>query len=601
MVVARSAINSQRYMRPPTMSFKLGLEMVRARGAPLFLDRSHQPSLLGPMDNVGFVVAFNHLLIDHDFLHVAQRRQVVHGVEQHILQNGAKSPRARLALHRLARHRTEGIFAEVELHALHVEKLAVLLGERILRLHQDRNQRVFVQFLQRRDHRQAAHEFGNQAVLDQILGLRVVEHVVAVRPRVLFAHLGDEADAALVRAVHDDLLESGERTAADEQDVGRVDLQKFLLRMFAAALRRHGGDRAFNQFQERLLHAFARDIAGDRRVIGLAGDLVDFIDVDDAGLRLFDIVIAFLQQLLDDVFDVFADVAGLGQGRRIGDGKGHVEQSRQRFGQQRLTGPGRSDQQDIALGELHFVAGAHALGAARLQALVVIVDRHREDPLGAFLPDDVFIEDFLDFLGLGELVAGTLGALFQFFPNYVVAQLHAFVADENAGAGDEFPNLVLALSTERAVQQLAVIMFATRIFAHAVLKLTARPEKPRGKRLQYRLYSTRPTSRKDKVSRAVMGVRLGCRYAQPGLGLGLCRNFAALLEHGIHQTVRPGSFRGHKVVPVAVLLDALDGLARVLGQYAIQALFGLHDVAGVDVDVGGLALKPSRGLVNHDF
>src|SRR6202043_1665343 len=33
------------------------------------------------------------------------------------------------------------------------------------------------------------------------------------------------------------------------------------------------------------------------------------------------------------------------------------------------------------------------------------------------------------------------------------------------------------------------------------------PETPRGMRLQYRLYSTRPTSRKDKDSRAVTGVR----------------------------------------------------------------------------------------------
>jgi hypothetical protein len=91
------------------------------------------------------------------------------------------------------------------------------------------------------------------------------------------------------------------------------------------------------------------------------------------------------------------------------------------------------------------------------------------------LADDIFIENFLDFLRFGELVAGALGALFQLFPDYVVAQLDAFVADENAGAGDELPNLVLALSTERAVQKLAVIMFAARIFAHAVLKLAARP------------------------------------------------------------------------------------------------------------------------------
>ena len=158
--------------------------------------------------------------------------------------------------------------------------------------------------------------------------------------------------------------------------------------------------------------------------------------------------------------------------------KGTFKQPRKGFGQQRLAGPGGPDQENVALGELHLVARAHALCAARLQTLVVIVYSHREDPLGALLADDVFIQDLLDFLGFGELVAGALGALLELLPDYVVAQLHAFVADEYAGAGDEFPNLVLALSTERAVQQLAVIMFAARIFAHAVLKLAAPPRFP---------------------------------------------------------------------------------------------------------------------------
>jgi hypothetical protein len=43
---------------------------------------------------------------------------------------------------------------------------------------------------------------------------------------------------------------------------------------------------------------------------------------------------------------------------------------------------------------------------------------------------------------------------------------------------------VLALSAEGAVQQLAVIMFAARIFAHAVLKLAPFPGNPPGTRLQ---------------------------------------------------------------------------------------------------------------------
>ena len=42
--------------------------MIRARGAPLFLNRCHQPSFLGPMDYVRFVLAFDDLFIDHEYL-----------------------------------------------------------------------------------------------------------------------------------------------------------------------------------------------------------------------------------------------------------------------------------------------------------------------------------------------------------------------------------------------------------------------------------------------------------------------------------------------------------------------------------------------------
>ena len=140
-----------------------------------------------------------------------------------------------------------------------------------------------------------------------------------------------------------------------------------------------------------------------------------------------------------------------------------------------LPEPGGPDQQDVALGELDLVARAHALGAAGLQALVMVVDRHREHALGALLADHVLIEDFLDFLGLGKLVAGAFGALFELLADDVVAKLDALVADEYRRPGDQFPNFVLALSAEGAIQQLAVIMFAARIFAHAVLKLAAPP------------------------------------------------------------------------------------------------------------------------------
>ena len=42
------------------------------------------------------------------------------------------------------------------------------------------HQRVFVQLLERRDHRQAADEFGDQAELDQVFGLDVDQQLADI-------------------------------------------------------------------------------------------------------------------------------------------------------------------------------------------------------------------------------------------------------------------------------------------------------------------------------------------------------------------------------------------------------------------------------------
>jgi hypothetical protein len=101
--------------------------------------------------------------------------------------------------------------------------------------------------------------------------------------------------------------------------------------MLAATLRRHVRDRALHDLEQCLLHALARDVAGDRGIVGFAGNLVDFVDIDDATPRTLDIVVGRLQQLEDDVLDVLADIAGFGERRRIGDGERNIENTRQRL------------------------------------------------------------------------------------------------------------------------------------------------------------------------------------------------------------------------------------------------------------------------------
>src|SRR4029078_7788606 len=190
--------------------------------------------------------------------------------------------------------------------------------------------------------------------------------------------------------------------------------------------------------------------------------------------RLLDVVLALLEQLLDDVLDVLADVAGLRERRRIGDRERHVQEPRERFGKQRLAASGRTDQEDVALRELDVLLAL--VPRPGLEALVVVVDRHREHFLRGLLADHVLVENGLDLGGPRELVSAALGALVELLANDVVAELDAFVANEHGGAGNELAHLVLTLAAERTVQQLAVVPFAARIVAHTrpILRPSAR-------------------------------------------------------------------------------------------------------------------------------
>src|SRR5258708_6588477 len=200
---------------------------------------------------------------------------------------------------------------------------------------------------------------------------------------------GAEANRGRSPARGDDLLEPIEGASAHEQDVGGVDLQEFLLRMLASALRRHRRDGAFHDLEQGLLHALARDVAGDRRVVGLAADLVDLVDIDDATLGALDVVVGGLQQLEDDVLDVLADIAGFGERGRIRHGEGHVEDARKSLRQQRLAGAGRTDQQDVRLRELDVVG----LGLV-VETLLVIMAPDQEHLLAVFLTAPIFIQNF---------------------------------------------------------------------------------------------------------------------------------------------------------------------------------------------------------------
>src|SRR5205823_6034144 len=143
----------------------------------------------------------------------------------------------------------------------------------------------------------------------------------------------------------------------------------------------------------------------------------------------------------------------------IGDRERNVELLGQGLCEQRLAGPGRADQQDVALLELDL-----GLLAAQADALVVVVDRHGERPLGVLLADHVAVELLND--RPWWRILGSLGRLF--LRQDVIAQSHALVADEDAGSADELSYLAPLLSAEGAVELFHPAPILTCLGARAI-------------------------------------------------------------------------------------------------------------------------------------
>ena len=72
------------------------------------------------------------------------------------------------------------VVGEDELDAVEGEEALELLDERVARLGQDRDQVVARELVDGRDHRQAADELRDQAVLDEVLGQALLEDLAGV-------------------------------------------------------------------------------------------------------------------------------------------------------------------------------------------------------------------------------------------------------------------------------------------------------------------------------------------------------------------------------------------------------------------------------------
>src|SRR5882724_8095279 len=117
--------------------------------------------------------------------------------------------------------------------------------QRVLRLRQNLHKRALVEVAHHAGNRQAAHEFRNQSITDQIARLHLLKQLRVAALCRRWRRFGMESQRALAHALLDNLLEAHERSAANKEDVRRVHRREFLVRMFPSALRRHVGHRAF--------------------------------------------------------------------------------------------------------------------------------------------------------------------------------------------------------------------------------------------------------------------------------------------------------------------------------------------------------------------
>src|SRR5690606_20250223 len=111
---------------------------------------------------------------------------------------------------------------------------------------------------QRHHDRESADELRNQAVLQQILRLYLLQDLRCF-------HLGGldiriKADGLLADSSLNDFIQSVKCAAADEQDVRRIKLDKVLMRVLPSSLRWNAGNGSLQNLKQRLLNAFAADI-----------------------------------------------------------------------------------------------------------------------------------------------------------------------------------------------------------------------------------------------------------------------------------------------------------------------------------------------------
>ncbi|OAV65007.1 hypothetical protein Barb6_03019 [Bacteroidales bacterium Barb6] len=245
-------------------------------------------------------------------------------------------------------------------------------------------------------------------------------------------------------------VDTVEGTATYKKDILCIYRNCLLVGMLATALRRDVHDRTFQQFQQSLLYTLPAHVTGDRGVIPLAGNLVKFINKDDAALGSRHVIVGNLQQAGQQTFNVLSHITGFGEHRSINNGKGHMQQLGYRPRQQCFPRTGSPHHNNVGLLYFHIVR-RHLLR----DALIMVIDRHGKPSLGVILSDDILIQKRLDTLRLRQLIlvqfkGVTAVGRFLLLLYYIVCLLGATVAYSGSPAVNHHSHVFVFSPAERA-------------------------------------------------------------------------------------------------------------------------------------------------------
>mmetsp|Transcript_22982 Transcript_22982/g.65262 ORF Transcript_22982/g.65262 Transcript_22982/m.65262 type:complete len:446 (-) Transcript_22982:1137-2474(-) len=298
------------------------------------------------------------LFVHHHCLDIRLLGQHKHGLREDVVHDGAQAARAGLAVVRHLGDPAQRAVGDKELDALQPKQRPVLLGQTVLGLGQDLDELVDRKLRGGQHVREAADELGDHAKAHEVLWLDLLEHVVqrAALELVLLVrqYASTKAHAGLHRAARDGLFQAGKGATADEEDLGGVHLDVLGAHRLVAALFGHVGNSSLQEFEQCLLNALAAHIARGAGPAAL-GDLVDFINVHDAALRQLYVKVGLLVEFVQNGFHIFADVARLGQTRRIEDDERHPGHTRERLGHECLATAGGPDQEHVRLVQLRDI------------------------------------------------------------------------------------------------------------------------------------------------------------------------------------------------------------------------------------------------------